>query len=69
MHKEEKGEIRSGQAVADSLVAGLKGAGVFGQPAAPSVGTDSPYLCGKCGLGFDNLTVFGKHVKRHETSE
>ena len=60
MHREEKGEIRSGQVIAESMVKGLQGS----QPSQPTAEHD--YICGKCAAGFDNLAVFGKHVKEHD---
>src|SRR3990167_2148230 len=62
MHKEEKGDIRTGKVLAESLVDGLGRAGVIGSEQAP---TEHDYVCGRCAAGFDNLAVFGKHVKEH----
>ena len=56
MHREEKGEIRSGQVLAESMIKGLR------TPAEPG---EHDYICGKCSAGFDNLTAFGKHVEEH----
>ena len=61
MHREEKGEIRSGKTLAASLIQGLKEGG-----AVQSAQAEHDYICGKCAAGFDNLTVFGKHVKEHD---
>ena len=63
MHKEEKGDIRTGKVLAESLVDGLGRAGVIGSEQAP---TEHDYVCGRCAAGFYNLAVFGKHVKEHD---
>ena len=63
MHGEEKGRIRTGETLAESLIEGLKGAGAI--VGANTAVARLPYVCGVCDADFDNLTVFGKHVKEH----
>ena len=70
MHKEEKGEIRTGQTLADSLIQGLRGAGaiVNAEPISTGAG-NHPYLCGNCGEGFDNHVTLSVHFKEQHKSE
>ncbi|KKN62515.1 hypothetical protein LCGC14_0511310 [marine sediment metagenome] len=63
MHKEQRGEIRTGKVLADSMVEGLGGKAPSAEPALP--GTQHPYACGYCGAGFDKSGPFLKHVEGH----
>lgn len=59
MHKDEKGDIRTGETLADSIVRGLKGA-----PETPQE-RRLPYACGLC----DKSYRFAGHLKRHVEEE
>lgn len=67
MHREERGEIRTGETLANSLVRGLTAAG---QPVSPQAIT-YPYLCGFCGHGANSPVALAGHVKQahKETSD
>ena len=74
MHWEEKGELRTGDALATSLVKGLAQSGVLIQtPPSTGVGgkptvSSLPYVCGYCGDGFKSPVALGKHVKKEHKS-
>ncbi len=61
VHKDEKGEIRMGEALASALTEGLQGSGT-------ARSAEHPYVCGFCNAGFDNLTTFGKHVQEEQAN-
>lgn len=63
-HKDEKGDIRTGQTLADALVKGLRGAEVPEEDAADA--PREPYLCGLCGDGFKGHMQLARHVKEHK---
>jgi len=56
-HKDERANLRTGDALATSLVKGLKGA------QAQITTSASPYVCGFCADGFNSPVALGKHVK------
>lgn len=72
MHQKEKAEIRSGEALATSLVQGLRTGGVLNEvPPQANEGkppTSQPYVCGHCRLGFNHPMRLAKHVKEHKES-
>ena len=64
MHKEEKGEIRSGQVMADSLAQALKGA-----PQATPQPRLRPYACGLCSESFTSPVNLIRHIKKDHDEE
>ncbi len=68
MHKEQKGEIRTGEALAGAMVDGLgaKAPSTEQDAGKPLPGVQHPYACGFCGEGYDKPALFLKHVKAHK---
>lgn len=60
LHREEKGEIRSGETLAASMIEGLKGLNAKAETPKSS----DPYLCGGCGLGFTSPVKLAGHFKQ-----
>jgi len=56
MHKDQRGEIRTGEVLADALVRGLKGT-------APQA-TRKPYACGLCPESFTSPVNLIRHIKK-----
>lgn len=70
MHREEKGELRTGDALATSLIRGLKGSNSeIVTSKKETIGQiNMPYVCGFCSEGFNSPVALGKHVKWHKES-
>lgn len=63
-HKDEKGDIRTGEVLAEALVKGLKGS-----EAEPSAASADPYLCGRCNEGFNHPIKLAQHFKNNHKEE
>ena len=62
-HKDEIGNVRTGEVLAENLVKGLRGGN---QAETPLSTSGEPYVCGFCMAGFSNLVAFGKHVQEEQ---
>lgn len=65
MHKDEKGDIRTGEVLAESLTRGLKEAGAV----RIEVDATKPYACGICGDGFISHIKLAQHVKNEHKED
>ena len=68
IHKEEKGDIRTGQVLAEALLRGFAGQTVTSQQEAPPAAPvgKGPYACSSCSQRFTSLARLKAHVKEHE---
>jgi hypothetical protein len=58
MHKDERGEIRTGEVLAEALVRGLKGV---------SQARPHPYACGLCSESFTSPVNLIRHIKKEHS--